>query len=142
MKLIDSQANYLSGLSWADVEYKGKIYTGWAKRNFGEDEWSEFTGCRYAHMRAEINALKDEYKTKKHDVKICEQFVAKVEQYAKFNAEDPSAKAMFRQLNQKRKELTRLGQEIADREAVVKRAIAAQNSFNEKIRNKIDVKND
>lgn len=141
MRFINSDACQMSGLSFVDVEHKGKIYTGWAERNY-DDEWSEYTGCRYAHMRAEIKALKADYRQKKHDVKICEQFVAKIEQYTRFNAEEASARVMYRQLNMKRKELIRMGNEISKRESALKKAIEEQDKFNEKIKEKKDVKND
>lgn len=128
MRFIDSWTNKEDRLSEVEVGHKGNIYIAKAVCH-PDDEFSEFTGCRYAEMRAEIKALKDEYRQKKHDCEECRKFVAAVQQYSKFNKEDPSARAMFRQLNRRIREVNALADEINKRELALRVAIRQQDKF-------------
>lgn len=128
MRFIDSHTNEETRISYVTVENKGAVYTASAKCH-PDDEFSVFTGCRYAEMRAEIKALKAEYYQKKHDCDECRKFVSMVQQYACFNREDPSAKAMFRQLNRRIREVNALADEINKRELALRVAIRQQDKF-------------
>lgn len=132
MKFLTSKTYPDKGLSVVFVEHKGNNYRGEAKLH-PDDKWSKFTGCRFAEERAEIKALKDEYKQKKHDCEECRKFVAVVQQYAKFNPGDPSARAMFRQLNRRIKEVNNLADKINEKEFNLRIAIRQQDRFNQKI---------
>lgn len=132
MKFLTSETYPDKGLSIVSVEYKGNNYQGRAKLH-PNDVWSEFTGCRFAEERAEIKALKAEYKQKRHDCEECRKFVAAVRQYSKFNPKDPSAKAMFRQLNCRIKEVNQLIDKINQKEFNLHVAIRQQDKFNSKI---------
>lgn len=132
MKFLTSETYPDKGLSIVSVEHKGNNYQGSAKLH-PDDVWSEFTGCRFAEERAEIKALKAEYKQKRHDCEECRKFVAAIRQYSKFNPEDPSAKAMFRQLNRRIREVNLLADEINRKEFNLRVAIRQQDKFNSKI---------
>lgn len=132
MKFLTSETYPNKGLSIVSIEHKGKNYRGEAKLH-PEDTWSEFTGCRFAEERAEIKALKDEYKQKRHDCDECRKFVTAVQQYAKFDPKSPSAKVMFRQLKCRIKEVNRLADEINKKEFNLRVAIRQQDRFNQKV---------
>lgn len=93
------------------VKHKKKFYIGEARLH-PDDECSKLFGYRLAENRAILKGLKDTYKQKKADCEACRKFVRAVEGYAKFNPEDPSAKAMYRQLNRRIKEVNDLADTI------------------------------
>lgn len=131
MKFYDSYTFKDKGESVVKVKHRGKIYIGKAQLH-PEDSWSEFTGARYAEIRAEISALKDEYKQKKHDCEECKKFTIAVSQYANFDKASPSARAMYRQLNRRIKEVNNIAIEINRKELSLKFAISQQNKLIEK----------
>ena len=144
MRLIDAKFDQKSGVSQAEVEHLGKHFFAIAKCHPDDmNEISKFAGCGYAETRAIIKALKWERKRKMRECEIIRKFVKAVGQYAKFNSEDPSAKAMYRQLNRRIKEVNAITEEInkemqglqtaiAQRD-VVKRAIARRRARKIKI---------
>ena len=115
MQLTYSDFDEVSGLSMCEVKHKRKKYKGWAKIH-PEDERaglaSKYTGCRYAEMRAQIKALKDEYNREKAACEECRKFVTACSQYKNFDKTSPTAKAMFRQLNRRIKRVNELADEI------------------------------
>lgn len=113
MRLIDASFDPETGKSFALVEYKGKVFRGIAKCHPDDmNEMSKFAGCGYAETRAIIKALKWERKQKMQECETIRKFVKAVGQYTKFNSEDPSAKAMYRQLNRRIKEVNAITEEI------------------------------
>lgn len=125
------------GLSITTIRHKKKNYVGKARLHPDDKHnWSEFTGCRYAEIRAEIKALKAELKEKKQSCEECRKFVNAVMQYKNFNREDPSSKAMFRQLNKRIKEVNSIIEEINHLEFGLKISIRQQDSINNKIKNR------
>lgn len=139
MQFFNSITSKKTGMSKVVVKYKGLLYSGLAICH-PDDEFSEFTGCRYAEMRAEIKALKAEHKQKKHDCEECRKFVKAVSQYAQFDPKSPSARAMFRQLNCRIKEVNKIAEEIGKREFNLQLAIRQQGKFNSIIQSKMDNK--
>lgn len=135
MQFKDSSTTPEKGYSYVMVKHRGNKYIGKAKCH-PEDKWSEFTGCRYAHERAEIKALKEEWKEKKAACEECRKFVVAVSQYKNFDKESPTAKAMFRQLNRRIREVNKLAEEISSKEFYLKVAIREQDKFNKKTSNK------
>lgn len=102
-----------NGNSYCEVLHKGERYIGHAKLHpEDKDKASRYTGCRFAEMRAEIKALKAEYKKEKAACEECRKFVKACTQYKNFDKESPTAKAMFRQLNQRIKRVNKLADEI------------------------------
>lgn len=132
MRFLDSGTVKETGYSTVIIEHKGNEYVGQAKCH-SDDTFSEFTGCRYAQERAEIKALKDEWKQKKHDCNECRKYLIAVSQYAGFDKESSTAKAMFRQLNRRIKEVNKLAEIISQRQFNLQVAIRQQDSFNNKI---------
>ena len=132
MRFLDSGTVKETGYSTVVIEHKGNKYVGQAKCH-PDDTFSEFTGCRYAQERAEIKALKDEWKQKKHDCDECRKYLIAVSQYAGFDKESSTAKAMFRQLNRRIKEVNKLAEVISQRQFNLQVAIKQQDSFNNKI---------
>lgn len=132
MRFLDSGTVKETGYSTVIIKHKGNEYVGQAKCH-PDDTFSEFTGCRYAQERAEINALKDEWKQKKHDCDECRKYLIAVSQYAGFDKESSTAKAMFRQLNRRIEEVNKLAEMISKKQFNLQVAIKQQDSFNSKI---------
>ena len=132
MRFLDSGTVKETGYSTVIIKHKGNEYVGQAKCH-PDDTFSEFTGCRYAQERAEINVLKDEWKQKKHDCDECRKYLIAVSQYAGFDKESSTAKAMFRQLNRRIKEVNKLAEIISKKQFNLQVAIKQQDSFNIKI---------
>ena len=132
MRFLDSGTVKETGYSTVIIEHKGNKYVGQAKCH-PDDTFSEFTGCRYAQERAEIKALKDEWKQKKHDCDECRKYLIAVSQYAGFDKESSTAKAMFRQLNRRIKEVNKLAEIISQKQFNLQIAIRQQDGFNNKI---------
>ena len=113
MKFICSSYDPESGLSTVIVQHLGVKFTGFAKRHPDDEAISsELVGGTYAEMKATIKALKYERKLAKQKADEALDFVKAVENYAKFNKEDPAAKSMYRQLNQRIKKVNDLADEI------------------------------
>lgn len=129
MYFIDSKTFPEEGTSYAFIRHDKRIYEGKARLH-PDDTFSEFTGCRYAETRAQIKALRAEYKKKKNACEECRKFVRAVTQYSQFNAGDPSAKAMFRQLNRRIKEIDDLADEITKLEFSLRISIRQQDKLN------------
>ena len=132
MRFLDSSTVEEIGYSTVIIKHKGNEYVGQAKCH-PDDTFSEFTGCRYAQERAEINALKDEWKQKKHDCDECRKYLIAVSQYTGFDKESSTAKAMFRQLNRRIKEVNKLAEIISQKQFNLQIAIRQQDGFNNKI---------
>lgn len=113
MKFIDSV--YKDGVSTVTVEHQGILFTGVARVS-PEDEASasEYTGCWIAEGRAMINALKHERAIAKEKCEECRKFVRACTGYKNFDKDSPTAKAMFRQLNRRIKQVNDLADEIND----------------------------
>lgn len=101
---IGSETYKERGISLVDLEYQHKLFTGKARKH-PDDEWSEFFGCEIAEIRARIKAAKYELNKKKREYKCYENFVKSLECYKNFDPESPTAKVVYRQLNQRKKEL-------------------------------------
>ena len=113
MKFINSSYDAESGLSKVTMQHLGRKFTEQARLNPAEQEkGSEYAGCYYAEIRATIKALKYERQLAKEKADMALDFVKSVEGYSKFDKEDPSAKAMYRQLNQRIKKVNDLADEI------------------------------
>lgn len=118
MQLIHSKYDELTGISICDIKYKGIIYRGIAQLHLDDrlaNKGSKFTGCRFAEMRAQIKALKAEYKEEKAVCEECRKFVKACTQYKNFDNESPTAKAMFRQLNRRIKRVNDLADKINEK---------------------------
>ena len=113
MQLINSGFNEGTGKSTSVVKHKKRKYYGYAWLHPEDKEIaSKYTGCRYAEMRAEIKALKDEYKKEKKACEECRKFVKACSQYKNFDKESLTAKVMFRQLNRRIKQVNNLADQI------------------------------
>ena len=112
MKFIESGYNPTTGVSYVVMQHLGKKFEGYAKLNPSEPEGSSYAGCYYAELRATIKALKYERALAKQKSDMALDFVKSIEGYSKFNKEDPSAKAVYRQLNQRIKKVNDLADQI------------------------------
>ena len=112
MKFIESGYNPTTGISYVVMQHLGKKFKGIAKLNPAESEGSSYAGCYYAELRAKIKALKYERTLAKQKSDMALDFVKSIEGYSKFNKEDPSAKAVYRQLNQRIKKVNDLADQI------------------------------
>lgn len=119
------------GVSRVWITHKNKHYFGEAKLH-PEDKWSNLTGCRYAEIRAEIKALKDEWKAKKAACEECRTFVRNVMDRSRFNKDDETAKAMFSELNHRIKEVNKLADQITAKELGLRTQIRKQDELTNK----------
>ena len=133
MIFMNSWTDEETGASKVLIRHRKHIYPGYAICH-PDDEYSKYTGCRYAEMRAKIAALKAEHKQKKAACEECGKFVKAVSQYKKFNKEDPTAKAMYRQLNRRIKEVNKLVDKINQLEFDLKLAINQQVRIKKRIK--------
>ena len=131
MKFIDSWTNEACKVSTVEIEHMGKPFTDYAYCH-PDDEWSEFTGCRIAETRATIQALKYERTIKIKKCEECRKFVKAVEQYKNFDKTSSTAKAMYRQLNRRIKEVNDLTDLINNIELNLKASIRFKNKLKTK----------
>lgn len=131
MKFLNSWTFKSDGLSQVYVEHKGQIFEGVAKCH-PDDEWSEFTGCRFAELRAEKKALKAQYKEEKLKLDGIKNFITAVSQYKNFDNESPTAKAMYRQYNRRVKQLEELASKISAIDNIIKYRLEALKSAEKK----------
>lgn len=133
MKLIDAWFEESTGKSYATVEHLGRRYQGVAKLHPEEENASRFTGCRYAEMRAQIKALKNERKEKMAVCEECRKFIKACSQYKGWDKESSTAKAIYTQLNKRIKEVNKLTNEINHLMWDLNIAIKQQESVHKKL---------
>ena len=112
MKFIESGYNPTTGISYVVMQHLGKKFKGIAKLNPAESEGSSYAGCYYAELRAKIKALKYERTLAKQKSDMALDFIHACQCYSKFNAEDPSTKVLYRQLNRRIKKVNDLTDQI------------------------------
>ena len=132
MKFISSETCPDIGTSCVEIEYKGKTYIGVAHCH-PEDDFSEYTGCRYAHERAEIAAMKEEWKQKKHDCEECRKFIKALVSYKTFDPDSQMAKNMWHQFNCRVKEVNKLAEAISKKMLALDASIKQQTTINNAI---------
>ena len=131
MKFCNSWTFKSDGLSQVFVEHKGQVYEGIAKCH-PDDIWSEFTGCKFAELRAMKKALKAQYKEEKLKLNAIKNFITAVSQYKNFDNESSTAKAMYRQYNRRVKQLEELASKITAIDDVIKSRLKALKVVEEK----------
>ena len=113
MKFISSNYDSTKGESEVVMQHLGEKFTGRAKIHASEkDKESRYAGCYYAELKATIKALKYERKLAKVKADMALDFVKSLECYKNFDKESPSAKVVYRQLNQRIKKVNDLADEI------------------------------
>ena len=118
------------------VKHKGKLFNGMAFLHPDDEAagvGSELTGCRYAETRARIKALKYELKVERKACEDIRKFVRAIEGYKDFDKDSPTAKVMYRQLNQRIKKVNKLIDEINAMYLGLRIAFRKQNRLNYKI---------
>lgn len=125
MKLVYADYKEDCGSSFCVVESdRGYAYFGHARLHPDDAEWaSQFTGCRIAELRAELNALKDECQWAKAEYKFYKDFVTSCTQYKNWNPEEKSAKVVFRQLNRRRRAMEKAAAAVAEKEQEIAVAV-------------------
>ena len=101
-----------SGISMATVCHLGNYFTGEAWCHPEEEYPSHYAGCEYAEIRATIKALKYERKLAKQKADLAREFVRKCEDRKEFCADDPTATAMYKELNTQIKKVNQLTDDI------------------------------
>lgn len=129
MYLINSCFTERTGTSSCTVLHEGKMYTGFAKLHPDDaDKVSRFAGCEIAETRAEIKALKAELKKEREKCEEVRKFVIACSQYTKWNKDDSSAKAVYRQLNRRIKRVNKLVDMINEKELKIMRLIGQRDA--------------
>lgn len=135
MKFIDSYASEEMRMSEVIVRHKGKNFAGFANCH-PNDAWSNYIGCKFAELRATLKALKYEYRIEKEKVDEIQKFIAVIEQYKNFNKEDGTAKAMYRQLNRRLKNLKAIEEDINMVKKTIKARLKALEKTNQILKDK------
>lgn len=135
MKFINSYVDKEIRMSEVIIEHKGKEFAGFADCH-PEDAWSDYIGCKFAELRATLKALKYEYKIEKAKVDEIQKFITIVEQYKNFNKEDGTAKAMYRQLNRRLKNLKAIEEDINMVKKTIKARLKALEKTNQILKDK------
>ena len=131
-KLVNAIASQKDGESTVTLKYKNKEFTGFANLH-PDDEWSDFFGCEIAEIRAKIYAAKWELQNRRQELKNCQNFIKAVECYADFNPESPTARAMYRQLNQRKKAVAIAKERVASLQASIPIMIKNRELFQTKV---------
>jgi len=134
MKFFSSLTLKSKGVSQVCIEHKGQIYAGVAKCH-PDDTWSEFTGCKFAELRATKKALKAQYKEEKLKLDAIKTFMTAVSQYKNFDNESSTAKAMYRQYNRRVKRLEEIASDISAIDDVIKARLKSLKVIEEKRKN-------
>lgn len=134
---IEYFTDEIKGLSKVTITYKNKIFTGIAKKN-PEDTWSNFAGLALAEMRALLKLKKYEYKQAKQRAEVCRKFVESLKQYKKFNPDSDTAKAVFRQLNCRIKEVNAIGDKITKLELGIMKYLTEREKVLKSLKDKKD----
>lgn len=134
MKFFNSWTFEPDRFSRVSIEHKGQIYEGTAKCH-PDDIWSEFTGCKFAELRAMKKALKAQYKEEKLKLDAIKNFITAVGQYKNFDNESPTAKAMYRQYNRRIKQLKEIASDIAAIDDIIKARLKSLEIIEEKRKN-------
>lgn len=145
MRLVNSIYNEDLGTSVCEIVHKKQTYAGLSRLHPEDKEaglGSKYTGCRYAELRAEIKALKDEYKKEKIACEECRKFVKACSQYKNFDKESPTAKAMFRQLNRRIKKVNDLADAINNKMMDLDSAIRQKEIVHKALERKLNSKQD
>jgi hypothetical protein len=143
MHLIKSVYNEDLGTSVCEIIHKKQTYTGLSKLHPDDKKdglGSKYTGCRYAEIRAEIKALKAEYKKEKAACEECRKFVKACSQYRNFDKESTTAKVMYRQLNRRIKKVNKIAdainQKIQDLDIAIRQKEIVHKALEKKISQK------
>ena len=112
MKFVDGYT-LKDGTSIVVIEHKGELFTGNAKLHpEDKDKMSEFTGCRYAEIRATIKALKYERNILKAEAEDCRRMIKACSQDKRWDPKSPTAKVTYRQLNIRIKKVNEITEKI------------------------------
>ena len=141
MELLSSYFNEKTGKSVVVIKHKKKTYEGTARLHPEDAEKaSKYTGCRYAELRAEIKALKEEHKAEKAACEEVHKFVRACTQYTNFDETSPTAKAMYRQLHRRIKRVNDLAdlinKKMSDLEMSIRQKEIVSNALERKIKQK------
>ena len=115
MEFVTSKYDKMFGEAMVEVRHLGQSFFGYANAHPEEKNPSEYAGCQYAEIRAEIEALKYERSLAKAKSDAALEFVRRCADRKEFNKEDPTAKAMYKELNTEIKIVNRLTDEINKR---------------------------
>lgn len=132
-KFLDSSTDKKTGESTVTVEYKGRVFYGTAYCH-PDDSWSEFFGCSLAETRAMIKAARYELKLREEEYRICKNFIKSISCYKTFDSNSPTAKAMYRQLNMKKKAVTKAKKTVK----MLKETVVIQMTNREKFKKVIE----
>ena len=124
MRFITSSYDKKTGYSRVLIEHMGKRFWGTAQLHPDDkDMGSNYAGCAYAEIRAEIKALKYEHKIMKEKAEECRKFVKACEQYKNWDKTSPSARVIYRQLNTRIKRVNQLVDMIDSKQKALERLI-------------------
>lgn len=140
MKLIDAYYSEYLKKSYATIEHSingtKKQFEGVSKVHPEEEHASKFTGCRYAEMRAQIKALKAERTDLIIKCEECRKFVKACSQCKNWDKDSPIAKVVYRQLNQRIKQINKITDEINQLQWDLNIAIRQQDTVGKKLADK------
>ena len=143
MKFEDSLYLESTGLSFAYIRHLNNAFIGKAKLHPDDkDKASKFAGCEYAEIRATIKALKYEKSIKKANYKNLENFVKACGTYKNFDKESKTAKAVYRQLNRKKREIEKIDENIKLLQDELRKKIKLRDEMYDKLNSRTVSKKD
>ena len=129
----------LDNSTYVYISHKGYDFVGRSRCHPDDVEnFSDIVGGTYAEMRATIKALKFNRKLAKQEYKVCENFVKACLGYKNFDKESPTARAIFRQLNRKKKSIQAITNEINSIEKELQDDIVRRDKILTNLKNKKD----
>lgn len=112
MKFISSVYDEYTGISTVTVQHLGKKFIGSAYVHPEEEYPSEFAGCTYAEIRAEIEALKYERSLAKNKADMAIDFIKSCKCYKNFDKDSDTAKVLIKQLSKRVQKVNDITDEI------------------------------
>ena len=113
MTFIDSNFDKKTGISTVTIEHLGKLFNGTARLHPDDkDKASNYSGCKYAEIRATIKALKYEHKIAKEEAEACRKMVMTCESCKNWDKKSTPAKILYHQLNVRIKKVNKLADMI------------------------------
>lgn len=108
-KMIDSGFNRETGISYATIKTPNGIYTGYSYLQEEDKEYaSEFAGCKYAEIKANIKMVKDKIRILKSQLSAFEKFYNNISEGRNFNKRSYEARKMRRKMFELKDEIKNL----------------------------------
>lgn len=131
-KLAYANFNAETGISDVVIKNKNGSFMGIATCHPEEEAISEYTGCRYAEIRANIKAVQYEKRMVNAAIKELEDFEKILKSLKDYNPHSVEARRLRRRIHEKKEERIFLQTAIIAMKNALKRAMDERDAFLEK----------